>query len=111
MLKTRPLYMTSDCFKATPTRLPRWGPRRSGGASLIVFGQDLIEYELQIVRQRRLEFHLTPVGRVNEGEAARVQERPVEREQRPEIARHAPAQSAVDTVPDDGVADLAQVHP
>src|SRR3989338_3703919 len=105
--------MTSECFKATPARLPRsgpmrgcrawepgWGPRRSGRASLIVVGQDLVEHELQVVGQRRLELHLTSVAGMMKHEAAGVQEGPLEREHRPQIAGHAPAEAAVPGVAD-----------
>ena len=43
-------------------------------------------------------------------EAARMQERPLEREHGPQIARHPPAHAAVHGVADDRMADLAQVH-
>src|SRR5688572_20261908 len=88
--------MTSECF-------------RSGGASLIVFREDLIEHELKIVRQRRLECHLTSVGWMLKDEPAGVQERPLERQQRAKIASDAPAEAAVHRVADDRMADLAQV--
>src|SRR5688572_13789632 len=82
---------------------------RSGGASLIVFGKDLIEHELQILRQRRLECHLTSVGWMMKNEPTGVQEGPLEREQRTKIASDAPAEAAVHGVADDRMADLAQV--
>src|SRR5688572_9873118 len=89
--------MTSECFS-------------SGRASLIVCGENLIEHELQIVRQRRLELHLTSVGWMSKHEAACMEKRPVEREDGTQIAGHAPAESSVHRVADDRVADLAQMH-
>src|SRR6185503_3703877 len=87
----------SECFK-------------SGGASFIFFRKDLIEDGLKVVRQCRLEFHLTTVCRVMKHETPSVQERPVECEHGAKIAGHPPALSAVDRVADDRMADFAEMH-
>src|SRR5688572_21743118 len=88
--------MVSDCFS-------------SGRASLIVFGQNLVEDGLQVMRQGRLEFHFASVFRVMKGKPSRVQERPLEGEYGTQIARHASSKAAVHRIADNRMADRAQM--
>src|SRR5881394_3044173 len=71
--------------------------------------RQLVDYALQIVRQRTLEFHPPVLRRVGEGQARRMEKRTLQMRDRAQIAGDAPVDTAVDRVADDGMSDLAEV--
>src|SRR5262249_13019706 len=73
-------------------------------------GLDAVEHALQIGRQRRLEFHRSTISRMREDEPMRVEEWPVQRENRTQVRSDARAPAPVRRVADDGVADGAEVN-
>src|SRR5689334_10639617 len=79
--------------------------------SLIVFRQNLVEDRLQILRERRLELHFPPVRRMMKHQSERVKERPIQGQQRTELAHHTAPQPSISGIAHDGMPDFAEMHP
>src|SRR5262245_10983458 len=70
-----------------------------------------VEHLLQIRRQRRSEFHSSAIPRVVEDEPRSMQERSLQVGHRPDVARYAAMDAAVQRIADDRMSDGAEMHP